>query len=288
MAFDDFSKQIFKQQYEQAVITEVKVGQFEKSFDLCIQGTHRNITSSDLIPPEFKNYAYNLIEYKSDNDSYTHVDIIKLIGDFAYFCTQNGEKIPNIFNKYALWFIISNSTYLFNHLNDFGLKPVENRKGFYFVEKFSPCLRVLILEELESDDISNSLLLLMASPNKFCEFISAQVNNNELIQRLRKFINRKFLLEGRKVRTTNEVLGVKNKVDFYANENIKESIEDLGIVRVIEAVGLPRVIKEIGLDALVDTLDDAQKEELVQKIAASSQKKQKQSKKLSKSKMNKK
>ena len=285
MAFDDFSKQMFKHHFKEAIITEVKVGQFEKSFDFFIRGTHPSIVSSQIIPQEFKDYVYNIVEYKSHADTYTHADVMKLIGDFAYFCTQLNITVPDSLTQCGIWFLISDPTYLVNHFTDFGLISEERKQGFYILEQFRPMFRVVVLEELDAFDISNALLLLMASPEKFVQFITAQVNNDELIRTLRKFINQKFILEGRKVRETPEVSVVKNKVDYYANQNIKDSIEDLGVLRVIEAVGLPRVIeavglprviKEIGLDTLVETLDDDQKQELVNKLQASKSKEQKQ------------
>ena len=70
MAYDDLTKQILKHKYGDAVKTEVKVGDLEKSFDILLKGNHPTILSSDLIPDLFKQYEYNIMEYKINHDTY--------------------------------------------------------------------------------------------------------------------------------------------------------------------------------------------------------------------------
>jgi len=319
MAFDDFSKQLFKQLYEDGITAEVKVGQFEKSFDILLNGFHPKISNSDLIPNEFKTYEMNIIEYKSFSDHYSVSDILKLIGDFGYYCAQKGLSIQQSLNSSCLWVIISNSSYFFNNKSEFGFISEPNKGGYYILENYRPIYRIIVLDELDAHDIANALLLHLASPQKFQDFLSAQVENDDLIRRLAKFIRRKLILEGRKVSETEDVKAVKKKVDYYANENIKEAIEDLGINRVMDAVGLNRVIAEVGLnrviaevglnrviaevglnrviaevglnrviaevgiDALYNSLNPKQKEELMRKFEQSGESKQKKpAKKVSK------
>jgi hypothetical protein len=70
MSFDDFIKQLFKEQYGDAIKSEVSVGALEKSFDLWLLGKHPAIKSSSAIPSLFKAYTDNIIEYKSGHDKY--------------------------------------------------------------------------------------------------------------------------------------------------------------------------------------------------------------------------
>ncbi len=46
MAFDDLLKQVFKNQFGDAVQSEISVGVLEKSFDLLLLGTHSLVEKS--------------------------------------------------------------------------------------------------------------------------------------------------------------------------------------------------------------------------------------------------
>ena len=89
MAFDDFAKQIFKDQFGDAVETEVNGGTLEKSFDILLLGSLPAIQSSDLLPDLFKQYENNIIEYKSARDTYNMRQVLKLNGDFSYYSIIN-------------------------------------------------------------------------------------------------------------------------------------------------------------------------------------------------------
>ena len=89
-------------------------------------------------------------------------------------------------------------------------------------------------EKMASSDFSKQIL-----KHKFGDAIKSDIHE------LKKYIILKFLIEGKKVRNTLEFVELKQKIDYEFQENIRDSIEELGIEKVINAVGLEKVINAL-------------------------------------------
>ena len=245
MAFDDLTKQSFKEKFGDAVNTDVKVGALEKSFDILLNGKDPNILQSQIIPQSFQLFENNFIEYKSSRDIYHLYELYKLNGDFSYYCYNKKMEGNYGLKTSALWFIVANDLPFNREAQSWDLIQYSHLNGYYRVQNSYPPLHIIVLEELEEDVKQNAFLLLFASAKKFSKFVKVLNRNDALIQELKKFIIRKLYVEGREVEHTEDVAILKQKLEFEYEKNIRDSVIDLGLEKVIAAVGLEKVIESI-------------------------------------------
>ena len=187
MVFDDFSKQIFKDKFRDAVKTEVKVGTLEKSFDILIFAIHQLIQQSPYLPAIFKQFELDLLEYKGPHDGYQLIDILKFIGDFCYFSYNQNFTLRYALTNCCLFFIIANKT-PFKDQFDSSLFQQESEPGFYSMKNFQVHIKIIVLDELDISKKENCLLLLLASAKKFQSFILELNKDVHLIQELKRYI----------------------------------------------------------------------------------------------------
>ena len=111
-----------------------------------------------------------------------------------------------------------------------------------------------MIKELDPRKAENSLLFLMANPEIFKGFVPFLHKNHELVHELKKYIILKFFIGDKTVKNTVEVVGLKEKIDYEFEVNIRDSIEELGIEKVMNAVGVEKIINAVGVEKIINAV----------------------------------
>ena len=251
MSFDDFLKQLFKNQYGNAIKSQIAVGALEKSFDLWLLGNHPVIQDSDVIPSSFKKFDDNIIEYKSGHDKYQLYDILKLQGDFSYFSYNRKLAPKKAYDNSCLWFLIVNPNPFKKQYGANGIE-IGEEQGYYFIPGCRPDIKIIVINELDFRKRENELLLLFSSGEKFRSFLSFLMERDGLDDSMQNYLSLKFLIESKELENMEEVQQIKTQFSF--EENLRFGIEQLGINKVIEAVGLEKVLETVGMEKVLETV----------------------------------
>jgi hypothetical protein len=249
MAFDYIFKRMMRELLRSCDAKPEEVGNLPLKIDTVARC--KDAPANPPLIPLLENHFSkdNLLEYKSSRDKMHDTDLSKLLGYIGLFCDQQGIDILAIPMQVTAWYIVARRPSILERLVAANIAGPTNNTGVYEVSKVFPCpCRVLVIDELDTND-ANIPLLLLGSEETIKKAIRYLARAGASLRNaVQTYINLIYLFYHDEVKDMTEMNEI---LPPDIRRNMKHAIEDLGLEEMINEIGIDKVITAVGIDKMI-------------------------------------